>query len=97
MRQDSRKLFDDGRLEIDNNPAERALRAVAVGRKNWLFYQRETGGGHTAKVLLSLLMSARAIGLNPKVYFKDALLRISSESDAAKLTPHGWKDHLLNR
>lgn len=38
-----------------------------------------------------------AIGLNPKVYFKDALLRISSESDAAKLTPHGWKDHLLNR
>ena len=87
-----REYLRDGRLEIDNNPAERALRAVAVGRKNWLFYQRETGG-HTAKVLLSLLMSAKAIGLNPKAYLKDVLLRISSESDVSKLTPHGWKEH----
>ena len=38
-------------------------------------------------------MSAKAIGLNPKAYLKDVLLRISSESDVAKLTPHGWKEH----
>ena len=36
----------------------------------------------------------RAIGLNPRTYFRDALLRIDSETDVAKLTPHGWKQHL---
>ena len=82
----------DGRLEIDNNRAERALRAVAVGRKNWRFFQTE-GGGETATVLLSLVMTAKAIGLNPQTYLRDVLLRIARESDVEKLTPHGWKQH----
>lgn len=87
-----RRYLDNGRLSIDNNAAERALRAVAVGRKNWLFFQTE-GGGDTAVVLLSLVMTAKAIGLDPRVYLRDVMLRIAHESDVAKLTPHGWREH----
>jgi transposase len=81
-----------GCLEIDNNRAERALRAVAVGRKNWMFFQTERGG-ETAVVFLSLVMTAKAIGINPQTYLRDVLLRVAHESDVTKLTPHGWKKH----
>jgi hypothetical protein len=84
--------FLRARLHIDNNLAERALRQFAVGRKSWLFFQTE-GGGKTAAVLASLLQTARAIGLDPRVYFRDVLLRIGTETDVAKLTPHGWRQH----
>ncbi|MEZ6038834.1 MAG: IS66 family transposase [Planctomycetota bacterium] len=83
---------DNGDLHIDNNLAERALRPFAIGRKNWLFFQTE-GGGKTAAILASLLQTARAAGINPQDYFRDVLLRIGSETDVAKLTPHGWKQH----
>jgi len=86
------RYLEDGRLSIDNNAAERALRPFAVGRKNWLFFQNE-GGGKTAAILMSLLMTAKAIGLNPRTYFRDVLLRIGECSDVAMLTPHGWKEH----
>lgn len=86
------RYVEDGRLHIDNNLAERALRHFAVGRKNWLFFQTE-GGGKTGAVLASLLQTARAIGLDPRAYFRDVLLRIGSETDVKKLTPHGWKQH----
>ena len=86
------RYLDDGRLSISNNAAERALRPLAVGRKNWLFFQRE-GGGRTAAILMSLLMTAKAAGIHPGDYFKDVLLRISTCTDARLLTPHGWKAH----
>ncbi|HEX6812796.1 MAG TPA: IS66 family transposase [Planctomycetota bacterium] len=86
------RFVEDGRLHIDNNLAERALRHFAVGRKNWLFFQTE-GGGKTAAVLASLLQTARAIGLDPRTYLRDVLLRIGNESDVTKLTPHAWKQH----
>ncbi len=82
----------DGRLAIDNNAAERALRPVVVGRNGWLFVQNLAGGKRTA-ILLSLVMTAKAIGINPVDYFRDVLLRIARESDVSKLTPHGWKQH----
>jgi transposase len=82
----------DGRLSISNNAAERALRPLAVGRKNWLFFQRE-GGGRTAAILMSLLMTAKTAGVHPGDYFKDVLLRISTCKDARLLTPHAWKAH----
>ena len=85
----------DGCLEIDNNRAERALRQVAVGRKNWMFFLTE-GGGETAVVLLSLVMTAKAIGINPQTYLRDVFLRIGRESDVAKLTPHGWKENFAD-
>jgi transposase len=86
------RYLDDGRLEISNNAAERALRPFAVGRKNWLFFQRE-GGGRTAAILMSLLMTAKAAGIHPGDYFKDVLLRLSTCTDVRKLTPHGWQEH----
>lgn len=82
----------DGRLEIDNNTAERAMRPVAVGRKGWLFVQ-SVEGGQRAAILLSLVMTAKAIGINPVMYLRDLLVRISVETDVRKLTPHGWAEH----
>ena len=84
------RYTSDGRLSISNNAAERALRPFALGRKNWLFFQRE-GGGRTAAILMSLLMTAKAAGIHPGDYFKDVLLRISTCTDARLLTPHSWK------
>ena len=82
----------DGRLEMTNNAAERAVKPFAIGRKNWLFFQRE-GGGRTASILMSLLMTAKAAGVHLGDYFKDVLLRISEPgTDVKSLTPHGWKE-----
>ncbi len=85
----------DGRLPIDNNAAERALRGVAVGRKNWLFMGND-GGGKTAAAMFSLVESCKAAGVNAREYFRDVLLRISTCSDVTKLTPHAWKEHFLD-
>ena len=82
----------DGRLEIDNNAAERAMRPIAVGRKNWLFFQTK-GGGKTAAVMMSLIQTAEAAGVNVKMYLRDVLQRISTETDVKKLLPHAWKEH----
>ena len=41
-------------------------------------------------------MTAKAIGLDPQTYLRDVLLRIARESDVAKLTPHGWKEHFAD-
>lgn len=60
-------------------------------RKNWLFFQR-AGGGRTASILMSLLMTAKAAGIESREYFRDVLLRISTCSDVRSLTPHGWKE-----
>lgn len=82
----------DGRLEMTNNAAERAVKPFAIGRKNWLFFQRE-GGGKTASILMSLLMTAKEAGIHLGDYFKDVLLRISEPGVGVEhLTPHGWKE-----
>ena len=86
------RYTDDGRLSIDNNAAERALRPFAIGRKNWLFFQQDTGG-KTAAVIATLLRTALAIDVDPHAYFRDLLVRIAHETDVTKLTPHGWKQH----
>ena len=67
---------DDGRLEIDNNAAERSLRAVALGRKNWLFAGSDDGGERAA-VIYSLLGTAKLNGLNPEAYLRYVLERIA--------------------
>jgi len=63
---------DDGRLEIDNNAAERALRAVALGRKNWLFAGSDDGGERAA-ALYTLLGTAKLNDLNPESYLRHVL------------------------
>jgi transposase len=60
---------DDGRIEIDNNAAERALRAVALGRKNWLFAGSDDGGERAAAIY-SLLGTAQLNGLNVEAYLR---------------------------
>ncbi len=80
----------DGRLEIDNNGAERALRTIAVGRKNWIFFGNERGG-EAAAVMYSLIATCKEHGVDPRTYLRDVLLRIGKVSDVRELTPYGWK------
>ena len=61
------RFLDDGRLKLDNNAAERALRLAAIGRKNYLFVGNERSGEVTA-TLLSLIETAKANGLEPLGY-----------------------------
>ena len=67
---------DDGRLEIDNNAAERALRAVALGRKNYLFAGSDSGGQRAATIY-SLIGTAKLNGLDPEAYLREVLTRIA--------------------
>ena len=68
--------IDDGRLEMDNNSAERALRVVALGRKNYLFAGSDAGGERAAAVY-SLIGSAKLNGLDPEHYLRTVLARIA--------------------
>ena len=83
----------DGRLEIDNNAAERILRLIAIGRKNWQFYG-SANGGRTGAVLHSLLASAHRHGLNEYEYFLDVLNVLSdlpSQAAMVDLLPDRWE------
>jgi hypothetical protein len=70
------RYCDDGQLEIDNNAAERALRAVALGRKNYLFAGSDTGGERAAAIY-SLIGSAKLNDLDPEGYLREVLVRIA--------------------
>ena len=70
------RYVDDGQLEIDNNAAERALRVVALGRKNYLFAGSDNGGDRAAAIY-SLLGSAKLNGLDPEIYLQHVLERIA--------------------
>ena len=63
-------------MEIDNNPAERALRAVALGRKNYLFAGSNAGGDRAA-ALYTLIGSAKLNGLDPELYLRTVLTQIA--------------------
>jgi transposase len=70
------RYVDDGRIEIDNNPAERALRTVALGRKNYLFAGSDSGGERAAAIY-SLIGTAKLNGLDPEAYLRNVLSRIA--------------------
>jgi transposase len=70
------RYAEDGSLEIDNNAAERALRAVALGRKNYLFAGSDAGGERAA-TLYSLIGTAKLNNLDPESYLRDVLSRIA--------------------
>jgi transposase len=70
------RYTNDGRLEIDNNAAERALRAVALGRKNYLFAGSDSGGERAAAIY-SLIGTAKLNGLDPEAYLREVLTRIA--------------------
>lgn len=77
---------------IDNNVAERAVRPLAIGRKNWLFFGNEEGG-KAAAVLLSLVQTCRGLKINPRVYLEDVLRRFMSHpyQRLDELLPQNWK------
>jgi transposase len=81
---------DDGRVEIDNNAAERALRAVALGRKNYLFAGSDAGGERAAAIY-SLIGTAKLNGLDPEGYLREVISRIADHpvNRVAELLP--WR------
>jgi transposase len=86
------RYSDDGDLEIDNNGAERSLRGLAVGRKNWMFLGSDNGG-RTAAVLTSLIATSKRLGVNPFAYLRDIFERISRhpQTRLAELLPDKWE------
>ena len=87
-----RVFLSDPDVPIDTNHLERSLRAVPMGRKNWLFCWTEVGAERVAAIQ-SLLVSCRLQGVDPYVYLVDVLQRISEHpaSRAVELTPREWK------
>jgi hypothetical protein len=69
------RYVDDGALEIDNSAAERSLRAVVLGRKNYLFMGSDSGGQRAA-ALYSLIGTAKLNGLDPGLYLRTVLAQI---------------------
>jgi transposase len=92
------RCFDDGRLALDNNPAERALRCVAIGRKNYLFAGSDAGGRRAA-AMYSLIETAKLNGVNPQLYLTDVLARIADHParQITDLLPWNWRPAATNR
>lgn len=85
------RFRDDGRLEIDNNGVENAIRPTAVGKKNWLFIGHPEAGERSA-ILYTLLENCRRLGLNPQEYLKDVLTRLPTMTNRQthELIPANW-------
>lgn len=86
------RYTDEGFLNIDNNAAERALKRVAIGRKNWLFAGHDAAGQSHAR-LYSLLASAQRHGLDPQKYLMSVLAKIGQTklSEIDQFLPEKWK------
>ena len=87
-----RRYTDDGDLAIDNNGAERSLRGIAVGRRNWTFFGSDNGG-RTAAVLTSFMASCQRLKIDPWAYLRDTLERIAQHpvTKLDELLPGNWK------
>ena len=88
---------NDGRLAIDNNASENALRRVALGRKNWLFAGSDKGG-HTAATLFSLIATCQRHQVEPMAYLRDVLTRIAPipVTQLDPLLPDCWQPATTN-
>jgi transposase len=86
------RYLDDGTLKIDNNIAERAIRGLAVGRKNWLFAGSDIGGQRAAAIY-SLIETAKLNAINPEAWLADILPRIDDHPNKRlhELLPWNWK------
>ena len=82
----------DKRFKIDNNGAEQALRPIVLGRKNWLFAGSEAAAHRTA-ILCSLVQTCKHLQINPFVYLRDVIERVSTHPArlVLELTPREWK------
>jgi transposase len=86
------RFTEAGFLSIDNNVAEREMKRIAIGRKNWLFVGSEKGG-HTAAVLFSFTSTCDRLGIDPWAYLQDVLTRLPrlAKENLAELLPDRWK------
>jgi len=85
-------FLDDGRIPLDNNPAENAIRPFVIGRKNWLFSHTPRGANASAAIY-GLLETAKANGLEPYAYLVNVLTRLpaaQAEEEIAALLPWHW-------
>jgi transposase len=85
------RYSEDGDLEIDNNRAERSLRGVAVGRKNWMFFGSDNGG-RTAALLTSLVATCKRHHMDPFAYLREVFERINAhpKNRLEELLPDQW-------
>ncbi len=85
-------FLEDGRVAIDNNAAERAIKPVAMGRKNWMF-AGSMAGGETLADAMTLIETAKLNGINPQDYLTDILARINDHkiNRLSELLPWNWK------
>jgi hypothetical protein len=78
------RFVTDGRLEIDNNIAENAMRPVAIGRKNYLFAGSDTGGDRAASIY-TIVRTAKLNDVNPETYLRDVLTKIAEGHTISKI------------
>ena len=85
------RFLEDGRLEIDNNTVENAIRPTAVGKKNWLFIGAAEAGQRGA-ILYTIVESCRRRGLDPLAYLRDVLTRLPKMliTEVGTITPEAW-------
>ena len=76
---------------LDNNTAERAVRPLAIGRKNWLFFG-SSAGGEAGSILLSFVQTCRGFGINPRTYLEDVFRRLMGHNSRKlhELLPDQW-------
>lgn len=88
------RYVDDGRLEMSNNAAERAIRPLALGRKNYLFAGSDTGGRRAA-ILYTLIETARLNDTDPQAWLADIIARVADHpiNRIDELLPWTWKPH----
>jgi transposase len=86
------RFLDDGRICMTNNAAERAVRGIAVGRRNWTFCGSDAGGERAA-VIFSLIETAKLCEVDPRAWLADALARIADHpaSRIDQLLPWNWR------
>jgi len=86
------RFADDGRFDIDNNAAERSIRPLALGRKNYLFAGSDSGGERAASIY-SLIETAKLNSLNPEAYLTNVIARIADHPSKRidQLLPWNWK------
>jgi len=88
------RFLDDGRICLTNNAAERALRCVALGRRNWTFCGSDRGGERAAAIY-TLIASAKLNDIDPDAWLADVLRRINDHpaSKLHELLPWRWQRH----
>jgi len=92
------RFLHDGRIELDTNPVERAIRPVALGRRAWLFAGSDRGGERAA-VMLTLIQTAKLNDVDPQAWLADVLARIADHkiNDLAALLPWNWRLARIDR